>query len=33
LTARTLALSVNYYDPDGDYSRTKWRIFGLSVDD
>ena len=32
LTARTLELPVNYYDPEGDYARTKWRIFGLSVD-
>lgn len=32
LTARTLALPVPYYDPDGDYRRTKWRIFGLGID-
>ena len=31
LTARTLGLPVAFYDPDGDYTRTKWRIFGLSV--
>jgi TolC family type I secretion outer membrane protein len=31
LTARTLALAVPYFDPEGDYRRTKWRIFGLSV--
>jgi TolC family type I secretion outer membrane protein len=31
LTARTLALAVPYYDPEGDYRRTKWRIFGLSI--
>ena len=31
LTARSLALPVQYYDPTGDYKRTKWRIFGLSV--
>jgi TolC family type I secretion outer membrane protein len=33
LTARTLGLPVPYYDPDGDYRRTRWRIFGLSVVD
>jgi TolC family type I secretion outer membrane protein len=31
LTARTLSLAVPYYDPEGDYRRTRWRIFGLSV--
>ena len=31
LTARTLNLAVPYYDPEGDYRRTRWRIFGLSV--
>jgi len=31
LTARTLGLEVPFYDPEGDYRRTKWRIFGLSV--
>jgi outer membrane protein len=32
LTARTLALDVPYYDPAGDYQRTKWRIWGLGVE-
>lgn len=32
LTARTLQLEVPYYDPAGDYQRTKWRIWGLGVD-
>jgi outer membrane protein len=32
MTARTLALPVPYYDPDGDYRRSKWRIFGLATD-
>jgi outer membrane protein len=32
LTARTLALDVPYYDPAGDYKRTKWRIWGLGVE-
>ena len=31
LTARTLGLPVPYYDPDGDYQRTRWRLIGLSV--
>jgi outer membrane protein len=31
LTARTLGLAVPFHDPEGDYRRTKWRIFGLSV--
>ncbi len=31
LTARTLNLAVPYYDPEGDYQRTRWRIFGLTV--
>lgn len=32
LTARTLELDVRYYDPAGDYQRTKWRIWGLGVE-
>lgn len=32
LTARSLELSVEYYDIDGDYNRIKWKIFGFSVD-
>jgi outer membrane protein len=32
LTARTLVLDVPYYDPAGDYQRTKWRILGLGVE-
>ncbi len=32
LTARTLELSTPYYDPEGDYSVTKWRIWGLGID-
>jgi outer membrane protein len=32
LTARTLNLNVEYYDPIGDYKRTKWRIWGLGID-
>ncbi len=31
LTARTLGLAVAHYDPEGDYRRTRWRIFGLTV--
>jgi TolC family type I secretion outer membrane protein len=31
LTARTLALPVSYYDPEGDYQQIKWKIFGLGV--
>jgi hypothetical protein len=26
-------LPLNYYDPEDDYTRTKWRIFGISVDE
>jgi hypothetical protein len=26
-------LPLNYYDPEGDYTRTKWQIFGISVDE
>jgi TolC family type I secretion outer membrane protein len=33
LTARTLGLNVPYYDPEGDYRRTRWRIWGLSVEE
>lgn len=32
LTARSLELDVPYYDPLGDYSRTKWRIWGLGIE-
>lgn len=32
LTARTLALNVQYFDPVGDYNRTKWRIWGLGTE-
>ena len=31
LTARTLNLNVPYYDPIGDYKRTRWRIWGLGI--
>jgi hypothetical protein len=32
LTARTLELNTSYYDPIGDYSMTKWRIWGLGIE-
>ena len=32
LTARTLELATPYYDPQGDYSVTKWRIWGLGIE-
>lgn len=33
LTARTLGLRVPYFDPAGDYRRTRWRIWGLGVEE
>ncbi|BAI74502.1 outer membrane factor (plasmid) [Azospirillum sp. B510] len=32
LTARSLELPIAYYDVEGEYTRTRWRLFGLSVE-
>jgi len=32
LTARSLELPIAYYDIEGEYARTRWRLFGVSVE-
>jgi hypothetical protein len=32
LTARDLGLPVAYYDVEGDYRRTRSRVWGTSID-